>query len=168
MGGLSWGRLAPSRSRRSLASPSPAFSSRWRRAGGCRRGIYALASLDAALVAADLLQHPNAILAHAAPAAGLPQLQSVVVGSAAMGFGDLFIAAALGALVAAEGRPRGDAVLCAGAFGLAFNLLFFVVSELPTTVPIALTLAALDALGRRRSRPEAAALARPRPQALSP
>jgi hypothetical protein len=71
-----------------------------------RAGVYAMAVVDVVFVATNLLQHPNSILEHAAPAAGLPQLQSVVLGSAAMGFGDLFIAATVGALLAAEGRRR--------------------------------------------------------------
>jgi hypothetical protein len=108
-----------------------------------------MAVVDAALVGADLLQHPNSVLAHAAPAANLPSLQSVVLGSAAMGFGDLFIAAAVGALLAADGRPRAEAVAIAAALGLAFDLLFFFVSELPATVPIAVTLAVVEARRRR-------------------
>jgi prepilin signal peptidase PulO-like enzyme (type II secretory pathway) len=116
-----------------------------------RAGIYAMAVVDVIFVATDLLQHPNSVLQHAAPAAGLPQLQAVVVGSAAMGFGDVFIAATLGALLAAERRPRGQAVAIAACFCLLFDLLFAVVNELPTTVPIAMTLVLLD--WGRRSRP---------------
>jgi prepilin signal peptidase PulO-like enzyme (type II secretory pathway) len=121
-----------------------------------RLGIYAMALVDAALVAADLLQHPNSVLAHAAPAAGLPSLQSVAFGSAVMGFGDLFVAAALGALLAAERRPRRDAVTIAAGLGLAFDLLFFFVNELPATVPIAATLALLEVRRQRAARPRRA------------
>jgi hypothetical protein len=136
--------------------------------GWLRLGIYAMAVVDAALVAADLLQHPNSVLAHAAPAAGLPSLQSVLFGSAAMGFGDLFVAAAVGALLASERRPRRDAVLLAATLGLAFDLLFLFVDELPATVPIALTLALLTSRRQRARRPRPAAradrgLARQRP-----
>lgn len=106
--------------------------------------IYAMAAVDAWLIASDLLQGPNAVLNSAAPAAGLPRLQLASFGSAVMGFGDLFIAATLGALLASSRRLQlqGTAlavVLCAG-----FDLLFFAVDELPSTVPIALTLAALE------------------------
>jgi hypothetical protein len=117
-----------------------------------RAGIYAMACVDVVFVSANLLQQPNSVLNHAAPAAGLPQLQYVLLGSAVMGFGDLFIAATLGALLATEGRRVGPAVGLAACFGLAFDLLFIVVSELPTTVPIALTLAVID---RRRLRSSA-------------
>jgi hypothetical protein len=119
--------------------------------GLLRLGIYVMAAVDAALVAADLLQHPNSVLVHAAPAAGLPRLQAVVFGSAAMGFGDLFIATTVGALLLAERRRRGEAVVLVAALGLAFDLLFFFVNELPATVPVALALAIVD---RRRARLE--------------
>jgi hypothetical protein len=123
-------------------------------------GIVAMAVADAALVVSDLLQRPNSALNAARPAAGLPRLQSAELGSAVIGYGDLFVAGALGALLAlAWGRSaqlRG-AVLCA-ALALAFDLLFFFVDELPATAPVALTLIVLAAL-RRRSAPTAPARA---------
>ncbi|MGN6276567.1 MAG: hypothetical protein ACTHNP_11675 [Solirubrobacterales bacterium] len=112
-------------------------------------GIYVMAAVDTWLVASDLLQGPNAVLNTVAPGAGLPRLQLADFGSAVMGFGDLFVAATLGALLASYGRRlqlRGAAL--AALFCVAFDLLFFAVDELPSTVPIALTLAALE-LGRR-------------------
>jgi hypothetical protein len=116
-------------------------------------GIYVMAAVDTWLVASDLLQAPNAVLNTVAPAANLPRLQLAHFGSAVMGFGDLFIAATLGALLATSSRRlqlRGAglaAVLC-----VAFDLLFFAVDELPSTVPIALTLAALSLMQRRQLR----------------
>jgi hypothetical protein len=121
-------------------------------------GIVAMAVADAALVISDLLQRPNSALNAARPAAGLPRLQSAELGSALIGYGDLFVAGALGALLAlAWGRSaqlRG-AALCA-ALALACDLLFFFVDELPATAPVALTLIVLAAL-RRRSAPMAQA-----------
>jgi hypothetical protein len=117
-------------------------------------GIYVMAAVDTWLVASDLLQSPNAVLNTVAPGGGLPRLQLASFGSAVMGFGDLFVAATLGALLASNSRRlqlRGAAlaaVLCVG-----FDLLFFAVDELPSTVPIALTLAALEVLQRRRPKP---------------
>lgn len=114
-------------------------------------GIVTMAAADAALVIAQLLQSPNHALNAAQPAAGLPRLQSAALGSAAMGYGDLFVAGALGGLLAlaAGTRPqRRAAVLCAVLAG-AFDLLFFFVDELPATVPVALTLIAVT-LARRR------------------
>jgi hypothetical protein len=107
-------------------------------------GIYAMAIVDTYLVATDLLQGPNAVLNTAAPAADLPRLQLASFGSALMGFGDLFVAATLGALLAYDRRLQLRGAALAAVIGLTFDLLFFAVDELPATVPIALTLAALE------------------------
>jgi hypothetical protein len=120
-------------------------------------GLVAMAAADTALVVSDLLQKPNNALNAAHPAAGLPRLQSAVFGSAVMGYGDLFAAACLGALAAlAAGRAvqRRAAVLTA-LLALAMDFLFFVVNELPATVPVALTLLALVAARRLRAAPKA-------------
>jgi hypothetical protein len=69
-----------------------------------------------------------------------------------MGYGDLFIAALLGALLATRLERQRPAVLIAAAFGLTMNLLFFVVDELPATVPIALALLCLEASAWRSRR----------------
>jgi ABC-type uncharacterized transport system permease subunit len=126
-----------------------------------RLGVYAMAVIDAVYVSADLLQGPNAVLNAAAPAAGLPQLQAVHFGAALMGFGDLFVAALVGCLLAADGRKQDqEARELPGAWGwlgpvdrqlfgaalvavlaLVFDLLFFAVDELPSTVPVAVALA---------------------------
>ena len=65
-----------------------------------------MAAIDTWFVASDLLQGPNAVLNAAAPAADLPRLQAVHFGSALMGFGDLFVAALVGCLLAADGQSR--------------------------------------------------------------
>ena len=117
-------------------------------------GIVAMAVADTALVVSDLLQRPNNALNAARPAAGLPQLQSATFGTAVMGYGDLFVAALLGALLAvAAGRRwqlRGAAL--AALLAVAFDLLFFFVDELPATAPIALALIVVVVLMRRASR----------------
>jgi hypothetical protein len=112
-------------------------------------GIYAMAAIDTWLVSADLLQGPNGVLNTAAPGAGLPRLQLVSFGSAVMGFGDLFIAAVLGALLARNRRIQLTGAALAAVVGVVFDLLFFAVDELPATIPIALTLALLEFAGRR-------------------
>lgn len=140
-----------------------------------RLGVYAMAVIDTVYVSSDLLQGPNAVLNAAAPAAGLPRLQAVHFGSALMGFGDLFVAALVGCLLAAEGwRPSGDgrgaasdsgrgksldlqlaAAVLVAVLALAFDLLFFAVDELPSTVPVAVALALVQ--WRRRRGPRSAA-----------
>jgi hypothetical protein len=105
-----------------------------------RLGVYAMAAIDVWFVASDLLQGPNAVLSAAAPAADLPRLQAVHFGSALMGFGDLFVAALVGCLLARD-RPRQiEGALLAAALALAFDLLFFAVDQLPATVPVAVAL----------------------------
>jgi hypothetical protein len=125
-------------------------------------GILAMAVADTALVVSDLLRRPNNALNAAHPVAGLPRLQSAVFGRAVMGYGDLFAAAVLGALLAVAGgrsAQRRAAVLTA-LLAVCLDLLFFLVDELPATVPVALTLLVLAArrqLGRPRRLPAQAA-----------
>jgi hypothetical protein len=117
-----------------------------------RLGIYAMAILDAWLVGTNLLQGPNAILSAAAPAE-LPRLQAVHLGAARMGFGDLFVAATLGCLLARPALSARRQLRAAGlvaAFALSMDLLFFAVDTLPATVPVALALALDQWLERRR------------------
>jgi hypothetical protein len=128
-------------------------------------GIVTMALADTTLVVSDLLQRPNNALNAAHPVAGLPRLQSAVFGSAVMGYGDLFVAASLGALIALTlGRrtQRGAAALAA-LLAMTFDLLFFFVDELPATVPVALTLIIVVLMRRRRRTPGTATRATGRP-----
>ena len=113
-------------------------------------GIVAAAVLDSVLVFGNLLQGPNATLNAAAPAVHLPQLQFVSFGSAVMGYGDLFIAAVLGGVLLLERTPQVPVALVCFIFAATWDLLFFVRSELPATVPVALALLASEAWRRRR------------------
>jgi hypothetical protein len=122
--------------------------SRW-----LKLGIYLMAAVDAWLIASNLLQGPNSVLNAAAPAAGLPRLQFASFGSALMGFGDLFIAATLGALLASDRRLQLQGAALAAVICPGFDLLFFFIDQSPATVPIALTLAALELAQRHRVRP---------------
>jgi len=115
-------------------------------------GIVAMAVVDVWLVASDLLSAPNRAINAAAPAAHLPQLQRAVFGSAVVGYEDLFIAALLGALLAATPRLALRAAVVVALLALLFDLLFLAVSELPATVPVAVALVALDARDRRLTR----------------
>jgi hypothetical protein len=122
-------------------------------------GIVAMALADSALVVSDLLQQPNNALNAAHPAAGLPRLQYESFGSAAMGYGDLFVAGVLGGLLAVSGdrglQSRGAALVA--LLAIAFDLLFFAVDELPATVPVALGLLILLRIGSSSSSPARAA-----------
>ena len=115
-------------------------------------GIVAMAVVDVWLVVSDLLQAPNAAVNAATPIAHLPQLQRVVFGSAVMGYGDLFVAALFGALLAAQPRLALRGAAIAGLVGLLMDLLFLVVRELPATVPIAISLLILEAGALRAGR----------------
>jgi hypothetical protein len=118
--------------------------------GWLKVGIVLMAVGDAYLVVTDLLQAPNNTLTAAHPAAGLPQLQAELFGSIQLGYGDLFIAAVLGAVLAREVHRQRQAALLTLLFAAAFDLLFFAVSELPATVPVALALIAGELWRRRR------------------
>jgi len=72
-----------------------------------RWGVYAMAAIDAALVAAEILQGPSGVLVAADPA-GLPRLQVLEFGAARMGFGDAFLAATVGCLLAAPAPSSAD------------------------------------------------------------
>jgi len=122
-------------------------------------GIYVMAAIDAVLIGAELLQGPSAILSAADPA-GLPRLQILEFGSARMGFGDAFVAATAGCLLALPaGGPKREVGLRLSArrqlwgaglvavLGLAFDLLFFALDTLPATVPVAVALAIVARYG---------------------
>jgi hypothetical protein len=107
-------------------------------------GLLLFAATDTWLVAGELLQHPNAVLSAAAPGRGLPQFQRIAFGSAEMGYGDLFAAALLGALLARQRRRQLRGAALTTLLALLFGLLFFVVHTLPATVPVAAALVALE------------------------
>jgi hypothetical protein len=115
-------------------------------------GILAMAAIDAYLVGTELLQQPNGVLNTAAPSANLPRLQLVHLGSAVMGFGDVFVAATLGAMLARDRRWQLRGALVAALAGCAFDLLFFTVDVLPSTVPIAVTLVIVELWRRSADR----------------
>jgi hypothetical protein len=123
-----------------------------------------MAFADTALVVSDLLQAPNNALNAARPVGGLPRLQAEVLGSAVMGYGDLFVAGVLGGLlaVATEHSRQLTGALLVALLAVAFDFLFFAVGELPATVPIA---GALVILLAARG-PEVRLVAARRPQKL--
>lgn len=112
--------------------------------GLLKLGIVAMACADTWLVVSDLLQAPNATLVSAHPPAGLPQLQSELFGSVSLGYGDLFVAALLGAVLASNRRQQWGAAVLTLTLASLFDLLFLVVNELPATVPVALALLIME------------------------
>ena len=115
-------------------------------------GIVAMAIVDAILVFSHGLQQPNAVLNAAVPAPGLPSLQFADFGPAELGYGDLFVAAVLGGVLAVEGARVWRWALVAFALAEAFTLLFYVTDTLPATVPVAATLLVREALLAWRAR----------------
>lgn len=133
--------------------------------GWLKLGIVAMAIVDAYLVGSELLQPANAVLNAAAPPAHLPQLQRALFGDALIGYGDLFVAGAFGAIVAAEWEESSTAgapwrwALVVLVLALAFDLLFLVVDVLPATVPVALALLLRESVRKREIRRKAATFA---------
>jgi len=126
--------------------------------GWLKAGIVAMAAVDAYLVGSQLLQPANDVLNAAAPPGHLPQLQRALLGDALMGYGDLFVAAVFGAIVAAEQRLETPAdppwrwALVVLALALAFDVLFLALDVLPATVPVASALLVREWTRRRRKR----------------
>jgi hypothetical protein len=114
-----------------------------------RWGVYAMAAIDFGLVAAEILQGPSGILSAADPG-GLPRLQVLEFGAARMGFGDAFLAAIVGCLLATFPARQRLAVLLVAILGLCFDLLFLAFDTLPATVPVAVVLAIVEWRGRRQ------------------
>jgi hypothetical protein len=103
-------------------------------------GIVLMALGDSYLVLTDLLQAPNNELVAASPGPGLPQLQGISFGDVLLGYGDVFIAAVLGGVLARERRAQWPMALLTLTLAGLFDLLFFVLDELPATVPVALAM----------------------------
>jgi hypothetical protein len=114
-------------------------------------GIVAMAVGDAILVFSNELQPAAHALDIAGTAGGLPQFQRAALDGSTMGYGDLFLAATLGGVLAREGRPQTRIAVAMAVIALAFGFLFLVVNTLPATVPVALALG-VDTLLRRRER----------------
>ena len=112
-----------------------------------RLGLVALVVLDVILVVTGDVGTTSRALHRATAPAGLPSFQDATLGPATMGYGDLFGAAVLGALLTREGRSRGRAATVVLVCALCFGLLLTVVSTLPATVPL---LAGLVAGGQER------------------
>jgi type III secretory pathway component EscV len=69
-----------------------------------------------------------------------------------MGYGDLFVAALLGAVLARNVRQQRAAAVLTLAIAAVFDLLFLVINELPATVPVALALIVVEGWQWERGR----------------
>jgi hypothetical protein len=112
-----------------------------------RLGLVALVLLDVILVVSGDVGTTSQALHQAAAPGGLPSFQDATLGPATMGYGDLFGAAVLGAVLTREGRSRGRAAGAVFVCALCFGLLLTIVSTLPATVPL---LAGLAVGGQER------------------
>jgi hypothetical protein len=113
-----------------------------------KAGLIVAAIVDTTLIVTEKLQGPNDVLSAAAPAAHLPKLQLVTFGPAQMGFGDLFVAGLLGAVLAIERRSPTAAAVATFAFAALMDLLFLITDTLPATVPVALALIVVEVARR--------------------
>lgn len=113
-------------------------------------GIAAMAAADLVLVATGLLGPASNVLNAAGVGQHLPQLQRVQLGPLEMGYGDVFLPALVGALLAARARPRAWAAGLTLLFALAAGLVFLAFNRLPATVPAALALLVVEAAGAAR------------------
>jgi hypothetical protein len=112
-----------------------------------RVGLVALVALDVLLVVSGSVGTTSDELHRAIAPAGLPSFQDATLGPATMGYGDLFGAAVLGAVLTSEERSRGRAAAAVLACAWGFGLLLAVFSTLPATVPL---LAGLAVGGQER------------------
>jgi hypothetical protein len=115
-------------------------------------GIVAMALIDAVLVFGEQLQGPSAVLNAAIPLQGLPQLQYLDLGHASLGYGDVFVAGVLGAVLAAERRAQLPVALLVLALSVAWDSLFLALDTLPATVPVAAALLIVELVAWRRER----------------
>jgi hypothetical protein len=114
-------------------------------------GIVAAAVVDVyQVLVTEQVQVVARALHAAAPPRGLPPLQEAVYAGASMGYGDLYVAALLGVVLAASTRRlRLAAAAAVLVLGVAEGLLFRVLDTLPATVPVALALLGALAVERR-------------------
>jgi hypothetical protein len=112
-----------------------------------KAAIVAFAVLDAILVFGNQLQAPAAVLNAAVPVQGAPRFQFLELHHASMGYGDMFVAAVFGGVLAAERRRQLPAALLVVGLSAVWDLLFLLdsIRTVPATVPIAAALVILEA-----------------------
>jgi hypothetical protein len=96
--------------------------------------------LDVVLVETGVLGPVADLLNAAAPGHGLPQLQSIHVGGITQGYGDLFLAAVLGRVIAIEGRGQIPIAVLTLVLAMGLDSLLAFANTVPATVPAAAAL----------------------------
>lgn len=112
-------------------------------------GVLIATGVDIWQVSQIQVQPVAEALGAAVPPQGLPSLQELRLGGATMGWGDAYIAALVGAIVAASRRATVAAVLGCAVGGMLLGVLFLWVQFAPATVPAALGLVAAGAVEHR-------------------
>jgi hypothetical protein len=110
-----------------------------------KAGVVAMAAIDAVLIFGDFYGERFATFDSALPAAGLPQLQVADIGDISTGYGDFFVAALVGAILAVERRSQVAAAVATLATAQIYNQLLLVVDSISETAPPALVLLAFEA-----------------------
>ena len=105
-------------------------------------GVVVATTVDVWQVAEGQVQPVARALGQAVPPQGLPDLQQLTLAGASMGWGDAYLAALAGAIVACSLRASLAAALGTLLGGLALGLLFAVTDLLPATVPVVVGLLA--------------------------
>jgi hypothetical protein len=98
-----------------------------------RWGIVAMSVVDIALVATGLLEPANSKL-NAAVVAPLPKLQLIHIGGVTQGYGDLFLAAIVGGLLARKGGSQLRFAILLGALVLVLDASLLPRGPIPETV----------------------------------
>ena len=111
--------------------------------------LVAMAATDASFIFGHLADRQNDEWLNAVAAPGLPQLQTVRLGTAGCDFADFFAAALAGAILARRGQNQLLGAVATVAATQVFNQLFLVVDLLPATVPPAVVMVAFVAWDRR-------------------
>ena len=115
-------------------------------------GVLVATAVDIWQVLTVQVQPVALALGQAEPPRGLPGLQQLEMVGATMGWGDAYLAAVLGAVVAASGRATIAAVFGTLLGGLSLGLLFNVVEFVPATVPVAVGLLGAGLVQRQEIR----------------
>jgi hypothetical protein len=112
-------------------------------------GIVVATVVDVIQVLNHDVQPVAQALSRAEPPQGLPRLQEARYAGATMGWGDVYLAAVLGAVVAGRAARTAAAFLAVLVAAVLYGFLFLVLDVIPATVPVAVGLLVVAAIDRR-------------------